>query len=68
MRKLLERGEQAARAGQRRAIGEIAARMREQLGGGIVEEQVSAIVIKGRQLMRRWLNEPALRFIAGGRR
>lgn len=67
MRKLLERGEYAAQAGQWRVIGEIARRLREQLRGVAVEEHINAVLLKGRQLTRRWLNEPAVRFIAGGR-
>ncbi len=64
MRRLQERAAEIARAKQWREIARIAETLRGHLRGDKVEEGASAVVLTGQRLTRRWLIDPALRFIA----
>lgn len=61
MKQLLKRGEQLARDMERRRLEQIAAGIRD-LGVSVASEG-STLVLTGRKLIRRWLSDPALRFV-----
>jgi len=63
MKKLEERAAAIARAAQRRKIGEIE-HSADELGVR-VEAGADEVILSGRGLVRRWLNEASLRFITG---
>lgn len=67
MRRLQERAAEIGRARQRREIARIADALRGRMRGGSVEEGASTVVLTGKRLTRRWLADPALRFIARAR-
>jgi hypothetical protein len=64
---LLRRGEQLARAAQRRSVGEISARLKELMSGVSIEVDEARVMVSGRGLLKRWLIDPQLRFLAGDR-
>jgi hypothetical protein len=64
MGNLMRRGEALARTAQQRAIGAIADRLRA-AGGLSVEAESGRVIIGARGLAKRWLSDPALRFLAG---
>lgn len=68
MKQVQKRAEQLARAEQRRAIARIAAALHDQARGIAVEASGHGVVLRGRGLIRRWLVDPGLRFVAGARR
>ena len=62
MERLVKKAEAIARSAQQRATEEVAARAEELVGQVSIEGE--RIVLSGRGLLRRWLTDPALRFIA----
>lgn len=68
MRRIETRAAAAARAGQKRAIARIADALRGQVRGFSVEASAGAVVLRGKGLVRRWLDDAGLRFAAGTRR
>lgn len=66
MARLAERGEQLAERAQQRAARRAAERLSELIGGRAVELDGTRILVSGRELIRRWLTDPALRFLSGG--
>ena len=65
--KLQAHAEHAAAVEARRAIDALAAQAREHQGVE-VETGSARLTLSGRGLMRRWLNDPALRFLARTKR
>ena len=65
MRQLEKRGERRAREQQARVLRLLAERLDEQLRGVRVEVEQSEIRLVGRNLVKRWLSETGLRFVAG---
>ena len=66
MRGLMRRAEVLAVAEQQRQVRRLATRMKDMLGGGSVEATDTAVVATGRGLLKRWLSDPALRFLSSG--
>jgi hypothetical protein len=66
MTQLAARAEQAVRARQRERVGELAERLRTMFGEGAVEVQEARVLVRGRGIVKRWLIDPSLRFLAGG--
>jgi cyanophycinase-like exopeptidase len=64
VRKLQQRIERIARAEERRRLARMAERLRDQFSGLSVSEETSAILVRGRGILRRRLGDPALRFVA----
>jgi hypothetical protein len=62
--RLLARGQTIAARAKARTIERIAARIREQVRGISVRAGSAGIELRGRRLLARWLNDPALRFAA----
>lgn len=66
MRNLQQRAERIARARQSREVAMIAGVMAAELTRARVEAEAERVIITGRGLVRRWLVDPALRFVARG--
>lgn len=65
MERLLKRGDDIAREAQRRGIERVADRLRQRFGAGSVQTDEARVLVSGRGLIRRWLIDPSLRFLAG---
>lgn len=65
MMKLIARGEELARRAQERQVQTIADRLRTMFGDGVVNVEQGQILVRGRSVMKRWLIDPGLRFLAG---
>ena len=63
---LLSRGERLATEAQRRKVAELAAQLRAVLGSASVEVEEARVLVRGRGMIKRWLIDPSLRFLAGG--
>ncbi len=65
MRQLEKRGERLARARQQVAIAHIMAVLSREFPGLRVEADQSQIRMSGAGLVKRWLTDSSLRFVAG---
>ena len=65
MEKLTRRGEDIARAAQKRAVGDVAERLRNVLQGITITTEEMLVIASGRGLLKRWLFDPQLRFLSG---
>jgi hypothetical protein len=65
MANLLRRAEELARAGQQRKITQVAQRVRELLRGVSIEIEETRVIVSGSGILKRWLLDPALRFLSG---
>ena len=63
---LQSRGERLARAAQQRKVDQVAAQLRGMFGSGAVEAEEARVLVRGRGIIKRWLIDPSLRFLAGG--
>jgi hypothetical protein len=63
---LLRRGEQLANEVTQKKVAEVAGRLRSTFGAAAISIEDSRVVISGRGVIRRWLTDPALRFIGWG--
>jgi hypothetical protein len=63
--RLLRRGEGIAREAQRCGAARVAERLRARFGSGAVQVDEARVLVSGRGLVRRWLIDPGLRFLAG---
>jgi hypothetical protein len=68
MSDLLSRGERLALEAQRRKVAEVAAHLRAMLGSSAIEVEEARVLVRGRGIIKRWLIDPSLRFLAGGLR
>jgi hypothetical protein len=68
MSDLLSRGERLAIEAQRRKVAEVAAQLRAMLGSSTIEVDEARVLVRGRGIIKRWLIDPSLRFLAGGLR
>ena len=66
MAKMMPRAEQIARAAPRRKVGEVAQHLRALLGSASIEVEEARVLVRGRGIIKRWLIDPSLRFLAGG--
>ena len=66
MARLAERGSQIARDAQQRRLREVADQIRAILGSGAVEVEEARVLVRGKGIIKRWLIDPSLRFLAGG--
>ena len=67
MAKLVTRGDALARAAQAKRIEQIGARLKELVRGVSIETDEARVIVSGRGLLKRWLIDPQLRFMAGDR-
>lgn len=66
MEALVSRGERLALEAQRRKVAEVAAQLRAIVGGASVAVEEARVLVSGRGIIKRWLIDPSLRFLAGG--
>lgn len=64
--KLMRCAEQIAREKQRQKTQQVAERLKGLLGSAAVEVAEARVLVTGRGLVKRWLIDPSLRFLAGG--
>jgi GAF domain-containing protein len=65
MEALLKRAEQIAAAREQARLRQVAQELKKILGEAAVQIEGSRLLISGRGIMKRWLVDPALRFLAG---
>lgn len=65
---LLQRGERLAREYQRQTVQSVAEQLRGMFGDAAVEVEEQRVLVRGREIMKRWLTEPSLRFLGGALR
>jgi hypothetical protein len=63
MEKLLASGAALARVAEERHIEALESRLPGELRGVQVERAPGQVILKGRSLLRRWIADPAIRFI-----
>jgi hypothetical protein len=63
MEKLLARAEQIAAKAQANRIDAIARTAEDELAGVSILKTPTGVIIRGKQLLERWLVDPALRFL-----
>ncbi len=63
---LQRHGERLARDHQQRRMAQIADHLRGILGDAAVEVEEARVLVSGAGIIRRWLIDPSLRFLAGG--
>jgi hypothetical protein len=66
MARVLRRGEALARERQRERVRELSERLKGMFGEGAVEVEEARVLVRGRGIVKRWLIDPSLRFLAGG--
>ena len=64
MAKMMRWAERRARDEARRSAQVLADRLSETLQGASVEAREAQVIVSGRGLVRRWLIDPELRFLA----
>ena len=67
MSELLKRGEELAREAQVQRVTQVAGRLKELVRGISIETDEALVIVSGRGLLKRWLIDPQLRFLAGDR-
>ena len=63
---LMRRGEELARAKQQQKVKAVAEQLRAKFGAGAIEVEEARVLVRGRGIIKRWLLDPSLRFLAGG--
>lgn len=63
MEALIRRGEELARAAQRAKIVAVAEQLQSQLSDAAVDVAETGVLVRGRAIGKRWLTDPALRFL-----
>ena len=66
MERLVARAEALTRVRQRTKLQALADRLRSLLGEAAVEVEDARVIVRGRGIVKRWLIDPGLRFVAGG--
>jgi hypothetical protein len=62
---MLKRGEEIARAAQAKKVSAVAHRLRELLRNASITVDDSRVIVSGRGLLWRFLDDPDLRFLGG---
>lgn len=63
---LIRRAEEFARRRRTEKVQAIAAQLRALLGAAAIEVEEARVLVRGRGIIKRWLIDPSLRFLAGG--
>ena len=66
MEALLKRGEELARQGQQAKVLQLAEQLKSIFGAAAIEVQEAQVLVSGRGIIKRWLIDPSLRFLAAG--
>lgn len=62
---LMRRAERIAAQAQQSKVDDVARRLRALFGAGAIEAEAAQVIVAGKGLIRRWLTDPALRFLGG---
>lgn len=65
MKSLIEWAERRGREAVEQKAAQLAEEMREFLSVGIIEATEAAVIVSGKELIKRWLIDPELRFLIG---
>lgn len=65
MENLLARGEQIAAEAVARQVQRTAQQLRALFGSSAVAVDAAEVLVSGRGILKRWLVDPALRFLSG---
>lgn len=65
MEKLIDRGEVIARTAQQNKIAGVAQQLGAMFGSAAVQLEEARVLVRGRGIIKRWLVDPSLRFLAG---
>jgi predicted NBD/HSP70 family sugar kinase len=63
---LIARGEALAGEQLQKKMQEVATALRTVFGSAAVTVEDGRVIVGGRGLVKRWLNDPAVRFLSGG--
>ena len=66
MEKLAARGEAIARQAEAGAMGRVASELRGLLCAAAVSIEETRVLVRGKRILERWLQDPALRFLGRG--
>lgn len=66
MTRVAKRAEEIARRRQRDKARQVARHVQALLAGASVEIEEARVIVSGRGIVKRWLIDPSLRFLAGG--
>jgi hypothetical protein len=66
MEALLRRGDDIARRAQQSKIQQVAEQLKSMFGDAAIEVREAQVLVAGRGIIKRWLIDPSLRFLAGG--
>jgi hypothetical protein len=66
METLLARGEAVGARAQRQLVQRTAQKLRSMFGSGAVIADGTQVRVSGRDVLKRWLVDPAVRFLGGG--
>lgn len=65
MNKLIARGKAVARQAQAARVQRVATHLSSVLGSSAVEAREAQVLVRGKGIIKRWLIDPSLRFLAG---
>jgi hypothetical protein len=66
MAALIKRGAELARAAQQAKVIAVAEQLKTLFGEAAVEVEEAQVLVRGQGIIKRWLIDPSLRFLAGG--
>jgi hypothetical protein len=64
--RMIARAEQLAQDAQQRRLQQVARQLRAIFGSAAIEVEEARVLVRGRGIVKRWLIDPSLRFLAGG--
>jgi uncharacterized protein (DUF3084 family) len=64
--RMIARAEQLAQDAQQRKLQQVATQLRAIFGSAAIEVEEARVLVRGRGIVKRWLVDPSLRFLAGG--
>jgi hypothetical protein len=64
--RMIARAEQLAQDTQQRRLQQVARQLRAIFGSAAIEVEEARVLVRGRGIVKRWLIDPSLRFLAGG--
>jgi uncharacterized protein (DUF3084 family) len=63
--RMIARAEQLAQDAQQRKLQQVATQLRAIFGSAAIEVEEARVLVRGRGIVKRWLIDPSLRFLAG---
>lgn len=68
MEDLMKRGDDLAAEGQQQKLQDVASQLRAMFGNAAVEISDGQVAVTSKGIVKRWLTDPSLRFLAGALR